>query len=217
METYQNLSLEDLPGELWSQFHESKMKYLFVSNFGRIKSKDKKTGFELIRKQSLKKQFKKKDGTFHERLYFHINDTDISGVSRIVATAFIDNPNNLPVVLHLDNNPKNNTVANLRWGTQLDNMQQAFEDGLMEKEGIPTVILSRKAEMIGQFESVTSALLFLNSKDTTGFSNAKAIKRNYVVMKKNYYNDLNYEELIHVCRNVNSTGAIKNVNEVAVK
>ncbi|MFD6439361.1 NUMOD4 domain-containing protein [Peribacillus sp. NPDC060186] len=75
METYKNLDIADMSGELWSQFHASIRKYLFVSNLGRIKSKDKKTGNELIRKQSLKKQFKKKDGTFHERLYFHVNDT----------------------------------------------------------------------------------------------------------------------------------------------
>ncbi|MFC8563503.1 NUMOD4 domain-containing protein [Peribacillus frigoritolerans] len=187
METYQNLDIADISGEQWSQFHESKRKYLFVSNLGRIKSKDKKTGIEMIRKQRLKKQNKKKDKSYHERLYFHINDTDISGVSRIVATAFIANPNNLPVVLHLDNNPKNNTVDNLRWGTQLDNIQQAYEDGLMELiEGIPAVILNRKAEMVGQFKNIKDAHSFINAT-VSGFNKAKFVK-GFVVMKIQRFN-----------------------------
>jgi hypothetical protein len=43
-------------------------------------------------------------------------------VHRLVAEAFIPNPNNLPSVLHLDDNPSNNNVDNLRWGTHKDNM-----------------------------------------------------------------------------------------------
>ena len=43
-------------------------------------------------------------------------------INRLVAEAFIPNPNNLPCVLHKDNNPANNKVCNLRWGTHQDNM-----------------------------------------------------------------------------------------------
>ena len=38
-------------------------------------------------------------------------------VSRIVATAFLPNPNNLPVVMHKNNNKLDNRVENLQWGT----------------------------------------------------------------------------------------------------
>lgn len=44
-------------------------------------------------------------------------------VSRLVATAFLDNPNNYPCVLHNDDNPKNNNVDNLEWNTQKKNQQ----------------------------------------------------------------------------------------------
>lgn len=140
METYQNLDTADMSGEVWKQFRESRKKYFLVSNLGRIKSKDKKTEIEMIRKQRLKKQVKKKDGTFHERLYIQITGKDLlkptEAVSRIVAQTFIDNPKNLPVVCHNDNNPKNNTVANLRFGTQAENIQQAYADGLMNNRGV---------------------------------------------------------------------------------
>ena len=43
-------------------------------------------------------------------------------VHRIVALAFISNPDNLPEVNHKDENPKNNCVENLEWCTHLYNM-----------------------------------------------------------------------------------------------
>ena len=36
-------------------------------------------------------------------------------IHRLVATAFIDNPYNLPAVNHKDENPSNNNVSNLEW------------------------------------------------------------------------------------------------------
>lgn len=47
------------------------------------------------------------------------------GVHRLVAIAFLPNPNNLPVVNHKDCNPKNNNVCNLEWCTQKYNVNYA--------------------------------------------------------------------------------------------
>jgi hypothetical protein len=52
---------------------------------------------------------------------------------RVVAKAFIPNPNNLPIVMHLDDNGFNNKVENLKWGTISENTQDAFNKGLMPK------------------------------------------------------------------------------------
>lgn len=48
----------------------------------------------------------------------------------ILAKAWIPNPNNLPIVMHLDNNKQNNCIENLKWGTVSENTKQAFDDGL---------------------------------------------------------------------------------------
>lgn len=52
-----------------------------------------------------------------------------TGIHRLVALAFIPNPNNLPVVNHLDFNGLNNKVENLEWATHKRNSQHAAENG----------------------------------------------------------------------------------------
>lgn len=47
---------------------------------------------------------------------------------RLIATAFIPNPDNLPVINHIDGNPLNNSIDNLEWCTQSHNMQHAWVD-----------------------------------------------------------------------------------------
>lgn len=46
-------------------------------------------------------------------------------INRLVAEAFIDNPENLPFVDHIDGNKQNNSITNLRWITNLDNNRKA--------------------------------------------------------------------------------------------
>lgn len=59
----------------------------------------------------------------------------MKGVHRLVAIAFIPNPDDLPIVHHIDGNPQNNTVSNLKWCTQKENVHHTIAVGKHGKMG----------------------------------------------------------------------------------
>lgn len=77
--------------------------------------------------------------------YYYITLTDIDGkrskkyVHRIIAQAFIDNPNDKKEVNHIDCNKLNNNIMNLEWSTRKENLQHSYDNGLKrehEKHGM---------------------------------------------------------------------------------
>ena len=83
-----------------------------VSNLGRVKS----LGNDKTRKEKILKPKINNNGYLKVGLYKN-GKVKIFLVHRLVATAFIPNPDNLPVVNHRDENPSNNSVENLEWCT----------------------------------------------------------------------------------------------------
>ena len=62
----------------------------------------------------------------------NINGKAVS-IHRAVARHFIPNPNNKPCINHIDGNKTNNSVDNLEWVTNGENMQHAYDTGLKKR------------------------------------------------------------------------------------
>ena len=115
-----------------------------ISNLGRVKSlKQKSFSREKIMKIIVNPKFG------YAQLNFRVdNKIKCFKIHRLVAIAFIPNPENKPDVNHIDGNKLNNCVTNLEWCSKSENMIHAFKNGLCvfteEKKALMLVGLRKK-------------------------------------------------------------------------
>lgn len=114
--------------EIWKDIQGYEGRYQ-VSNLGNVKSLKDPSGKprEMLRSlSSTKRGYKQVD------LHRKGDKPKVMYVHRLVAGAFLPNPENKPVVNHKDSNPSNNRVENLEWCTQSENIQHGFREGNMK-------------------------------------------------------------------------------------
>ena len=83
-----------------------------VSDTGRVRRLDSQRELKLI----------ENNNGYHTVYISNKGKTKQLSVSRLVAKAFIENPDNKPEVDHIDTVRTNNSVANLRWVTRMENI-----------------------------------------------------------------------------------------------
>jgi hypothetical protein len=101
-----------------------------VSNLGRVRSIDRVSGKRKgIVKGKILVQTPNRRRYLEVRL-FNNGESIPKIVHRLIAKAFISNPNDLPQVNHKDGDKKNNSVVNLEWITNSENQKYAYKLGL---------------------------------------------------------------------------------------
>lgn len=133
-----------------------------------------------------KKQYTNKHG-YKCMMFYKQGKKKHMTVHRAVALAFLDNPDNLPQINHIDGNKENNSVSNLEWCNASHNVQHAYDTGLNVPHESPwkgckskdhpraKPVLLKRNDVSVCFLSAHDANIFLN---TSKSAVAQAINRN---------------------------------------
>lgn len=81
------------------------------------------------------------------------NKTVHQAIHRLVAEAFIPNPDNKPEIDHIDTNTQNNRVENLRWCTRKENMSYCFQKKSQVRNFIRCVLVNEEKGFRKEFKS----------------------------------------------------------------
>lgn len=143
-----------------------------ISNLGNVKS---------LRRNIILKQRLNNKGRYYVNLSDGISQYKSKMIYRLVAEAFIPNPNNLPQINHKDENPKNNKLDNLEWCTAKYNVNYGNRTKKsIESTSKPVLQYDLQGNFIKKWGSIKEAEDFYN---TTSISNCCNHSQKYNTIK----------------------------------
>ena len=128
-----------MENEIWRPIKDYEGLYE-VSNLGRVSSLDRETIDTIGRKHYIKSRILKQGKDNHGYLVVALTKNGKSKtvrVHRLVAEAFIPNPENKPCIDHINTIRDDNRIENLRWATPKENMNNELTKDKFEGENNP--------------------------------------------------------------------------------
>jgi hypothetical protein len=143
---YEN-KYQDLDNEIWKEvILEEPIKIdkkYFVSNLGRFKNSS----------GMIMENYKVNENGYI-RIYIY-NKT--YALHRLIAAAFIENPDNKEQVNHIDGVKLNNSLENLEWVTNTENQIHKFKTGLADKSKRKIIQYDLEMNELNRFNSIVEA------------------------------------------------------------
>lgn len=137
-----------------------------VSNLGRIKSLGRtiirRTRYGTLAPYTIKPRIlkpKRCQADYYQVGLFPMEGkAAVAKIHRLVAQAFIPNPDNLPEVNHKDENKANNRADNLEWCTHVENCNYGTRNArVIEKSSKAVLQMDADGNVIAEYPSVIEA------------------------------------------------------------
>ena len=127
--------MEQFIDEIWKPIEENPV-YL-VSNYGRVRTIDHPVWCRVNNSYSIRKGRFCTPTNNNSKRYWRVgvqinNRQKHLAIHRLVAKAFIPNPDNLPQINHIDGDKNNNKVYNLEWCNNGYNQAHAWKNSLKD-------------------------------------------------------------------------------------